>query len=60
MTGALPEEAHMTEVIVTSRTFTVEHVRIASHKPFAQVRDDLEALLPKLDPAGARRSAPGR
>ncbi len=40
----------MEEVIVTFRTIAVEHVRIASAKPFAQVRDDLEALLPKLDP----------
>ncbi len=51
MSGAAPREADITAVIVTSRTIAVEHVRIASRKPFEQVRDDLEALLPRLDPA---------
>jgi hypothetical protein len=34
---------------ITSRTIAVEHVRIASKYPFAQVRAALEADLPQLD-----------
>jgi len=36
---------------VTSRTIAVEHVRITSIHPFAQVRAALEAQLPQLDPS---------
>jgi uncharacterized protein (DUF302 family) len=36
---------------ITSRTIAVEHVRIASAHPFAQVRAALEADLPQLDPS---------
>jgi uncharacterized protein (DUF302 family) len=36
---------------VSSHTITVEHVRIASTRPFAQVRAALEADLPQLDPS---------
>jgi len=36
---------------ITSRTIAVEHVRITSSRPFAQVRAALEADLPPLDPS---------
>jgi uncharacterized protein (DUF302 family) len=36
---------------VTSRTIAVEHVRITSSRPFAQVRAALEADIPQLDPS---------
>jgi uncharacterized protein (DUF302 family) len=35
---------------VTSRPITIEHVRITSKRPFAEVRASIEADLPKLDP----------
>jgi uncharacterized protein (DUF302 family) len=35
---------------VTSRTIPVEHIRIASHRPFADVRQRLESTVPQLDP----------
>jgi len=34
---------------VTSRTILVEHIRIASDRPFAEVRRKLEATVPRLD-----------
>jgi hypothetical protein len=34
---------------VTSRTIAVEHIRVSSGRPFSQVRQKLEATLPKLD-----------
>jgi uncharacterized protein (DUF302 family) len=34
---------------VASRTVAVEHIRVSSGRPFAQVRQKLEAILPKLD-----------
>ena len=39
----------MTEATRTSRTIAVEHVRIASQRPFAEVRAALESSLSKLD-----------
>jgi hypothetical protein len=33
----------------SSRTIAVEHIRIASGRPFAEVRVRLEATVPKLD-----------
>ena len=39
----------MKESAITSRTITVEHIRIQSERPFAQVRRKLEELVPKLD-----------
>ena len=43
----------MTEVIgqasVTSKTIVVEHIRISSDRPFAQVRRKLEDTVPRLD-----------
>lgn len=41
----------MAEPTVTSRTLSVEHIRIASEKPFEDVRRALEETVPKLDPA---------
>lgn len=44
----------MTEVIaqaiITSRTIMVEHIRISSALPFAEVRRKLQAALPPRDP----------
>jgi Domain of unknown function DUF302 len=40
----------MSTAEVTSRPITVEHVRITSTRPFAQVRAAIEADPPKLDP----------
>ena len=37
--------------IMTKRTVAVEHVRIESAKPFADVRAALERTLPRLDPS---------
>jgi uncharacterized protein (DUF302 family) len=39
-----------TQSSVTSHTITVEHIRISSGLPFAEVRRKLEATGPKLDP----------
>ena len=33
----------------TSRTIAVEHIRISSGRPFAEVRRKLESTLPRLD-----------
>ena len=38
-----------TPCIFASRTIAVEHVKISSERPFAQVRRRLEDTLPKLD-----------
>src|SRR5262249_36843063 len=46
-------ECDMSEAIarasVTSRTIVVEHIRISSDRPFAEVRRKLEATVPRLD-----------
>ena len=34
---------------ITSRTIAVEHIRISSGRPFAEVRRKLEGTVPKLD-----------
>ena len=34
---------------VTSRTIAVEHIRISSERPFAEVRRRLEGAVPRLD-----------
>ena len=39
----------MTKANRTSKTIAVEHVRIASQRPFAEVRAALETSLSKLD-----------
>jgi uncharacterized protein (DUF302 family) len=38
-----------TQSSVTSHTITVEHIRISSGRPFAEVRRKLEGTVPKLD-----------
>jgi hypothetical protein len=43
-------EHAMSQASVTSRTIAVEHIRIASARPFAEVRSKLEETVPKLDP----------
>ncbi len=40
----------MTRTSVTSHTSAVEHIRISSEQPFAEVRQRLEAAAPPLDP----------
>jgi hypothetical protein len=45
----------ISEASVTSKTITVEHIRMASERPFAEVRRKLEDTVPKLDTAIARR-----
>jgi uncharacterized protein (DUF302 family) len=39
-----------TQADFTSRTIAVEHIRISSRRPFAEVRRKLEESVPKLDP----------
>jgi len=38
-----------TKFSVTSQTIAVEHIRISSGRPFAEVRRKLEATVPRLD-----------
>ena len=52
-------EHTMSQVSVTSRTIPVEHIRIASQRPFAEVRGKLEASVPQLDPSVAEALARG-
>jgi hypothetical protein len=42
-------ERGTTKSSITSRTITVEHIRIASELSFAEVRRKLEGTVPKLD-----------
>jgi uncharacterized protein (DUF302 family) len=44
------DEQTMTHPSVTSHTIAVEHIRIASQRPFAEVRQRLESTVPQLDP----------
>jgi uncharacterized protein (DUF302 family) len=39
----------MNKATITSQTIAVEHIRIQSERPFAEVRRKLEDLLPRLD-----------
>src|SRR5882724_7081896 len=48
-TPAPDEERKMTKANCTSKTIAVEHIRIASQRPFAEVRAALESNLSKLD-----------
>ena len=41
----------MTQATVTSRMIAVEHIRIASERPFGEVRQKLESAVPQLDPS---------
>jgi hypothetical protein len=49
----------MTKISVTSRTITVEHIRISSGRPFAEVRRRLEGAVPRLDAGIAAALASG-
>jgi len=44
---------------VTSRTIAVEHIRISSERPFAEVRRRLEGAVPRLDASIAAALASG-
>jgi uncharacterized protein (DUF302 family) len=46
-----PAPGHQTtaQASVTSQTIAVEHIRISSGRPFAEVRRKLEGTVPKLD-----------
>jgi len=44
-------ETALADAVVTQQKIQVEHVRIVSTKPFAQVEAVLEGSIPKLDPA---------
>jgi hypothetical protein len=52
-------EHAMSQASVTSRTIAVEHIRIASARPFVEVRRKLEDTVPKLDPGIAEALAHG-
>ncbi len=52
-------EHNMSQASVTSRTIPVEHIRIASARPFAEVRRKLEDSVPQLDPSIAEALARG-
>jgi hypothetical protein len=52
-------EHAMSQASVTSRTIAVEHIRIASARPFAEVRSKLEETVPKLDPGIAEALSRG-
>ena len=52
-------QASMSKVSVTSRTIPVEHIRISSQRPFAEVRRKLEDSVPQLDPSIAEALARG-
>jgi len=47
MTQAIPQAT--AQASVTSHTIAVEHIRISSRRPFAEVRRKLEGTVPKLD-----------
>jgi uncharacterized protein (DUF302 family) len=53
------DEQTMTQPTVTLRTIAVEHIRIASGRPFAEVRQRLESAVPELDPSIAEALARG-
>jgi uncharacterized protein (DUF302 family) len=53
------DEQTMTQPTVTSHTIAVEHIRIASGRPFAEVRQRLESAVPELDPSIAEALARG-
>jgi uncharacterized protein (DUF302 family) len=52
-------ERNMSQISVTSRTIAVEHIRIASARPFAEVRRKLEDSVPQLDPSIAEALSRG-
>ena len=52
-------EHTMSQASVTSRTIPVEHIRIASARPFAEVRRKLEDSVPQPDPSIAEALSRG-
>ena len=53
----------MDDPVITQRTFQVEHIKIASSKPFAEAKAALEELVPPLDttiPEALRQGDIGR
>src|SRR3984957_14411466 len=52
-------QASMSKVSVTLRTIPLEHIRISSQRPFAEVRRKLEDSVPRLDPSIAEALAQG-
>jgi hypothetical protein len=48
-----------TRISITSETIKVEHIKIVSGQPFAEVRRKLEAMAPRLDPGIAEALARG-
>jgi len=51
--------ASISKVSVTSLTIPVEHIRISSQRPFAEVRRKLEDSVPQLDPSIAEALSRG-
>ena len=49
----------ISQASVTSKTIAVEHIRMASERPFAEVRRKLEDTVPKLDAAIAEALTSG-
>jgi hypothetical protein len=49
----------MKKATITSRTIAVEHIRIQSERPFAEVRHRLEEIVPQLDRGIAAALAQG-
>ena len=52
-------QASMSKVSVTSWTIPVEHIRISSQRPFAEVRRKLEDSVPQVDPSIAEALSRG-
>src|SRR6266849_3938022 len=48
-----------TQSSVTSQPIAIEHIRISSRRPFAEVRRKLERMVPKLDPGIAEALGSG-
>jgi hypothetical protein len=48
-----------TQASITSQTIAVEHIRISTGRPFAEVRRKLESTVPRLDTAIAEALARG-
>jgi len=49
----------MSQASITSRTIAVEHIKISSDRPFAEVRRKLEDSVPRLDPSISEALARG-
>jgi Domain of unknown function DUF302 len=53
------EDHTMSQASITSRTIAVEHIKISSDRPFAEVRRKLEDSVPRLDPSISEAPARG-